>query len=86
MYSVPVRCPVSGVHSCMGTISRPFWSRQSWMVRPTFLSLGVAGSHLTWILNPRWSPPPCISYAAVQATLGVGTVIIVYVILIAYRM
>ena len=26
------------------------------MVRPTFLSLGVAGSHLTWILNPWWSP------------------------------
>ena len=26
------------------------------MVRPTFLSLGVGGSHLTWILNPWWSP------------------------------
>ena len=26
VYSVPVRCSVSGVHSCMGTISRPFWS------------------------------------------------------------
>ena len=26
------------------------------MVRPTFLSLGVAGSHLTSILNPWWSP------------------------------
>ena len=25
-------------------------------------------------------PPPCISYALVQATVGVGTVIIVYVI------
>ena len=56
MYSVPVRCSVSGVHSCMGTISRPFRSRESSMVRPTFLSSGVAGSHLTWILNPRWSP------------------------------
>ena len=40
----------------MGTISRPFRSRQSSMVRPTFLSLWVAGSHLTWILNPWWSP------------------------------
>ena len=52
MYSVLVRCSMSGVHSCMGTISRPFGSRQSSMVRPTFLSFGVAGSHLTWILNP----------------------------------
>ena len=34
------------------------------------------------------SPPPlsCISYALVQATVGVGTVIIVYVILITYKM
>ena len=56
MYSVPVRCSVSGVHSCMGTISRPVQSRQSSMVRLTFLSLGVAGSHLTWILNRWWSP------------------------------
>ena len=40
----------------MGTISRPAWSRQNSMVRPSFLSLGVAGSHLTWILNPWWSP------------------------------
>ena len=47
---------MSGVHSCMGTISRPSRSRQSLMVRPTFLSLGVAGFHLTWILNPWWSP------------------------------
>ena len=29
---------------------------------------------------------PCISYALVQATVGVGTVIIVYVILITYEM
>ena len=29
-------------------------------------------------------PPPCISYA--QATAGVGTVIIVYIILVAYQM
>ena len=56
VYSMPLRCSVSGVHSCMGTISRPFRSRQSSMVRPTFLSLGVAGSHLTWILDPWWSP------------------------------
>ena len=33
-----------------------------------------------------YPPPPCISYAFVQATVGVGTVIIVYVILIAYEM
>ena len=33
-----------------------------------------------------YPPPPCISYARVQATVGVGTVIIVYVILIAYGM
>ena len=45
-----------GVHSCMGTISRPFRSCQSSMVRPTCLLLGVAGSHLTWILNAWWSP------------------------------
>ena len=32
------------------------------------------------------TPPPCISYALVQATVGVGTVIIVYVILITYEM
>ena len=31
-------------------------------------------------------PPPCISYALVQAIVGVGTVIIVYVILITYKM
>ena len=31
-------------------------------------------------------PPLCISYALVQATVGVGTVIIVYVILITYEM
>ena len=31
-------------------------------------------------------PPPCIRYALVQATVGVGTVIIVYVTLITYDM
>ena len=36
--------------------------------------------------NPHYPPPPCISYALVQATVGVGTVIIVYVILITYEM
>ena len=56
LYSVPVRCSVSGVHSYIGTISRPVRSCQSSMVRPTFLSLGVARSHLTWILNAWWSP------------------------------
>ena len=33
-----------------------------------------------------YPPLPCISYALVQATVGVGTVIIVYVILITYKM
>ena len=33
-----------------------------------------------------YPPPPCISYALVQATVGVGTVITVYVILITYEM
>ena len=47
---------MSGVHSCMKTISGPFRSRQSSMVRPIFLSFGVAGSHLRLILNPCWSP------------------------------
>ena len=32
------------------------------------------------------TPPLCISYAIVQATVGVGTLIIVYVILNAYEM
>ena len=39
-----------------------------------------------WVTNPRVPPPHCISYAPVQATVGVGTVVIVYVILIAYKM
>ena len=30
-------------------------------------------------------PPPCISYALVQATVGVGTVLIWYLILIWYQ-
>ena len=34
----------------------------------------------------NYPPPPCISYALVQATVGVGTVIIVYVILITCEM
>ena len=33
--------------------------------------------HFVVLLYP---PPPCISYALVQATVGVGTVIILYVI------
>ena len=48
--------PEKRLEASMGTISRPFQSRQSSMVRPNCLSLGVAGSHLTWILNPWWSP------------------------------
>ena len=34
----------------------------------------------TGIFVPRGTPPPCISYALVQATVGAGTVIIVYLI------
>ena len=30
-------------------------------------------------------PPPCNSYALVQATVGVGTVLIWYLILIRYK-
>ena len=52
VYSVPVRCSVSGLHSCMGVMSRRFRSRQSSMVRPSFLSLGVAGLYFKWILTP----------------------------------
>ena len=47
---------MSGMQSCMGTISRLFRSRQILMVHPTCLSLGVAGSQLTWFFNPWWSP------------------------------
>ena len=68
MYSVPVRCSVSGVQSYMGTISRPARSRQSSMVRPSFLSLGVAGSDLTWILNLWWSP--VTRYRCLTSPLG----------------
>ena len=45
-----------------------------------FLALhfwGVAEYHAASSVPP---PPPCISYALVQATVGVGTVIILYVI------
>ena len=42
--------------------------------------------HCVGVLFGIMYPPSCISYALVQATLGVGTVIIVYVILIAYEM
>ena len=31
------------------------------------------------------TPPPCNSYALVQATVGVGTVLIWYLILIRYK-
>ena len=38
------------------------------------------------VLETHTPPPPCISYALVQATVGVGTVIIVYEILMTYEM
>ena len=44
---------------------------------------GGGGGYI--ILSDTTPPPPCISYALVQATVGVGTVIIVYVILITYE-
>ena len=31
-------------------------------------------------------PPPCVSYALVQATSGMGTVLVWYLILIRYQM
>ena len=47
----------------------------------------VVLSQKGWFYPPKFlPPPPCISYALVQATVGVGTVIIVYVILIMYEM
>ena len=42
-----------------------------------------------WIIlgpSPIRSPPPCISYALVQATVGVGTILIWYLILIRHQM
>ena len=42
--------------------------------------------HVLTVCNICSPPPPCVSYALVQATVGVGTVIIVYVILITYKM
>ena len=33
----------------------------------------------------KYPPPPCLSYALVQATVGVGTVLIWYPILIRYQ-
>ena len=50
-------------------------------------SIGQKGKELCLVLHPGralWScmcpPPPCINYALVQATVGVGTVMILYVI------
>ena len=46
-----------------------------------------------WVIAQKWEldrpryppPPPCISYALVQATVGVGTVLIWDLILIRYQ-
>ena len=43
---------------------------------PRMTAAGVC-YHTHWVSYP---PPPCISSAVVQATVGVGTVIILYVI------
>ena len=44
-------------------------------------SVGLSVGTFRWTFHRSW-----ISYALVQATVGVGTVIIVYVILIMYEM
>ena len=45
---------------------------------------GVVGGRLPWgwerTRGEGTPPPPCISYALVQATVGIGTVMILYVI------
>ena len=46
-----------------------------------FESVGLSVGTCRWTFHRSW-----ISYALVQATVGVGTVIIVYVILIMYEM
>ena len=48
--------------------------------RPPFCGILPLGKCLGKCANSSPPPPPCISYALVQATVGVGTVIIVYVI------
>ena len=51
--------------------------------RPFGRHLGVSrGEHPILSNLP---PPPCLSYALVQATVGVGTVLIWYLILIRYQ-
>ena len=51
---------------------------------------GARFGELSWnrgdgTLCSPYPPPPCISYALVQATIGVGTVLIWYLILLRYQ-
>ena len=46
-----------------------------------FESVGLSVGTCRWTFHRSW-----ISYTLLQATVGVGTVIIVYVILITYKM
>ena len=63
----------------VGTDS-PRASAKSHMIRRSWILLGQ-----TWDAACSYPPPPCNSYALVQATVGVGTVLIWYLILIRYK-
>ena len=62
---------------CFQTVCASFWS-----------PMITANECFVAYVNPLlvYPPPPCISYVLVQTTVGVGTVIIVYVILITYEL
>ena len=53
---------------------------RSYIVLKSSISRKQGHAQLQWHHVCTPPPPPCISYALVQATAGVGTVIIVYVI------
>ena len=52
------------------------------LVRPEFKEGNLANVQFFFKYTP---PPPCNSYALVIATVGVGTVLIWYLILIRYK-
>ena len=55
----------------------------------SFFAPIVSAFEYDWLLGgggaAQLPPPPCLSYALVQATVGVGTVLIWYLILIRYQ-